>query len=370
MIYRQYGQTGKQCSVIGFGGMRFNNPDDIDQCASVIYNGYLSGINYFDTAPFYCNDKSEEIFGVGIKAIKNAKMDKPFYISTKSSQSEPKKVRQDIESSLNRLGVDTIDFYHCWCILTLDEFRKRVKNGVLKEFEKLKSEGLIRHICVSTHLAGNEISTLLDEYPFDGILLGYNAMNFAYREQGIQSASSKDLGVVVMNPLGGGIIPQNPDKFDFIRTTNNETVAQAALRFLINDPRITVALVGFSNQKELDEAISAVDGFNPISQKQIERIKSELKKNFDQLCTTCRYCDKCPQHIPIHKLMESYNYKILQNNPQASVNRMRWHWGLNLETSNIENCTDCGLCEKLCTQKLPIRKRLKELLQDFKSQIK
>ena len=63
MIYRDYGKTGKKISAIGFGGMRFDNPEDYDFSAEMLLYALENGISYFDTAPFYFGEKSEEIFG-------------------------------------------------------------------------------------------------------------------------------------------------------------------------------------------------------------------------------------------------------------------------------------------------------------------
>ena len=361
MIYREYGSTGIALSVIGFGGMRFENQDDLDGSAELVLQAYENGINYFDTAPLY--GKSEKIFGIAFKEMKKTRKERPFFVSTKTLQEDPTKVREDLEKSLKKMDFDYIDFYHVWAILTPDAYQRRKAKNVLREFERLKEEGLIRHICVSTHMTGEDIGDMLRDYPFEGVLLGYSAMNFAYRDHGVATAALLKRGVVVMNPLGGGIIPNHSDRFDFVRTQKNETVVEGALRFLINDPRITVALVGFANQKQLAEAISAVEGFKPISSEQIENIKSGLNRSFDKLCTSCRYCDYCPVEIPLPQLMESYNH--LELNSDYFITRVGLHWGLSLEEDYAARCIDCGLCETLCTQKLPIRERLKIVQQEI-----
>jgi hypothetical protein len=69
MIYRKYGSSGIDVSAIGFGGMRFDNPSDIDGNAELVTAAYDAGINYFDTAPKYCDDKSEDIYGKALKKI-------------------------------------------------------------------------------------------------------------------------------------------------------------------------------------------------------------------------------------------------------------------------------------------------------------
>jgi len=364
MLYNKYGSTGIKVSVIGFGGMRFDNPQDIDTNAALVESAYDAGINYFDTAPFYCDDKSEDICGAAFKQMLKTRSKKPFYASTKSATADAATVRKDLEKSLKRLNLDYIDFYHFWCIVTLEAYEKRKKNGVLKEFEKLKDEGLIKHICISTHLPGTDIEKVLADYPFEGVLLGYSVMNFAYRDAGLDAAARFNRGVVVMNPLGGGLIPQNPDRFDFVKTQKDETVTQAALRFLINDKRINVILVGLSNQQQLADAVTAVDGYKPFPRQLVEKIRTSLDESFDQLCTSCRYCDKCPQGISVPRMMDAYNHKMLSGRSVDMINRLRWHWEIDLESNYLGKCTQCGLCEETCTQRLPIRARLQEMQDD------
>jgi predicted aldo/keto reductase-like oxidoreductase len=368
MIYNTFGSTGIEVSAIGFGGMRFENQDDLDACASLVKTAYDEGINYFDTAPAY--GKSEDIFGAAFKEMNKTRTRKPFYVSTKSSESDPEKIRKDLQNSLTRMNLDYIDFYHCWCVLSLDAYRSRKAAGALAEFERLKDQGLIRHICVSTHMPGTDITLMLQDYPFEGILLGYSVMNFAYRDAALETAAKLGLGVTVMNPLGGGIIPRNPARFAFIKTRPDETVVQAALRFLINDPRITIALVGFSSRKQLDEALVAVDAYLPIPPATISKIRDGLNESFNELCTACRYCqDTCPNGIPVAKMMDVYNYYALSSTMDM-INRLRWHWGIELKDHHLDKCDECRKCEDACTQNLPICHRLKVICAEVEKFLK
>lgn len=361
MKYKTYGQTGIDVSAIGFGGMRFPDQDDVDACASLVKAAYDGDINYFDTAIGY--GKSEELFGVAFKEMLKTRKQKPFYVSTKTGQAEPDAVRRDLETSLSRMGLDYIDFYHVWCVLSLDSYNERKTKGAIREFEKLKEEGLVKHICVSSHMTGDDIGTMLKDYPFDGVLLGYSAMNFSYREQGIQDAADLGRGVVVMNPLGGGIIPGNPERFSFVRTREDETVVEGALRFLINDDRISVALVGLSTPEQLAEALSAVNGFEPIADDRLAAIRDKLKDAYNELCTGCRYCDSCPQGIPVPGMMDAYNHWMLNDGEEHAINRLKWHWGIQPDSEFHGACIECGQCEELCTQKLPIIERLRKLAE-------
>ena len=369
MLYKKYGSTDIEVSQIGFGGMRFEDQSDVDSCAALLKAAYDAGINYFDTAPGY--GKSEELFGVALKEMLKTREEKPFYVSSKSWCTEPSDVRKDLETSLKRMNLDYIDFYHVWYVLSLDNYNLRKANGVLKEFEKLREEGLIRNICISSHMSGTDISEALKDYPFAGVLLGYSAMNFPYREAGIQAASDHGMAVTVMNPLGGGIIPQNPEKFNFLKTQENETVVEAALRFLLNDERITIALVGLSNQAQLREAVNAAEGCRDIPEEKIKDMRNNLSRSFDQLCTSCCYCEgKCPQQIPVAKLMDVYNCYVLSPDKETFIKKMSLYWGIDLNTDIFDRCTECGRCELACTQKLPIIKRLKELREQVDKHLK
>ncbi len=357
MIYREYGKTGKKVSVIGFGGMRFAAIDDRDACVQMMLEAAKSGINYFDTAPDYSGVKSEQVFGAGFAEMKRGKL--PFYSATKTFKTTESSIRAEIEAQLKRLRLEAIDFYHVWCITSLDNWKGRKRDGVVKAFRALKDEGLIRHICVSSHLIGDDIRELLMEGVFEGVLFGYSAYNFNVREKAFEAIAARDLGCVVMNPLGGGIIPDNPDIFDFIRTRPDETVVEAALRFIISHERITCALVGFANREQVCDAVKAVDGFSPVSGSEIARMKTRLGAAFADLCTGCQYCDSCPEGIPIPRLMEAWNHGKLYGKSGAILDRLRWHW--QVPASEAGRCTRCGQCEKLCTQHLPIMERMAEI---------
>ncbi len=359
MIYRDYGSTGIQCSALGFGGMRFPKEFTPDECAELVKAAYDAGITYFDTAIGY--GRSEEVMGLAFKEMMKTRARRPFTVATKTFGATPDDIRRDAETSLKRLQIDAIDFYHMWCILSPEAYDERKLTGALEGFAKLKEEGLVRHIVVSSHMDGTGIADILRDYPFEGVLLGYSAMNFAYREAALEAAAQQQRGVVAMNPLGGGIIPQHAERFAFVKSRPEETVVEGALRFLFNDPRITTTLVGFSSRKELDEALRAVNGFKPLVPETVRRIRESVRSAFNELCTGCAYCDECPQGIPIPKLMDAYNQFMLTGGKKDIVNRLAWHWGILQERNYLDRCTECGACEKACTQHLPIIKRLKEI---------
>ena len=357
MLYREYGQTGKKVSILGFGGMRFKNVDDHEECVRMMTAAAQGGVNYFDTAPGYFETRSETVFGKGFAQLR--KLGLPYYSATKTFQSTESGIREEIEAQLKRMDIPAIDFYHIWCITNLDNWANRKKDGILQTFKKLKEEGLIRHICISSHLIKNEIKELLMEGVFEGVLFGYSAYNFNTRQEAFDAIKEKKLGAVVMNPLGGGVIPQHPELFSFIRR-EGESVTEAALRVLWDHPEITNTLVGFDTVEHVNEAIQAVEGYVSRSTAELAEVKSKASASFEGICTGCAYCDGCPQNIPIPQYMDAYNQKLLVKDQGDHIgDRLKWHW--NIERSGASQCIECGMCEEACTQHINIIERLKEI---------
>jgi predicted aldo/keto reductase-like oxidoreductase len=282
----------------------------------------------------------------------------PFYAATKTFASTEDAIRREIEGQLKRLDIPAIDFYHIWCITSLENWQGRKRDGILQTFRKLKDEGLIRHICVSSHLISDEIKELLMEGVFEGVLFGYSAYNYQTRQAAFDAIREKKLGAVVMNPLGGGVIPQQPERFKFLQRPGEGIVA-AALRFLWDHPEISVTLVGFETIEQVREALAAMEGYQPRTEAELAAVKNGTNASLEGICTGCAYCDDCPQGIPIPKLMDAYNQKILTKGGDPIGDRLRWHW--NLDRSVAGKCTACGQCEKACTQHINIIERLKEI---------
>jgi predicted aldo/keto reductase-like oxidoreductase len=363
MYYKNYGNTDMKVSAIGLGTMRYDEEDikagNLEKCAEVALYAYDKGINYFDTAPFYCLDKSEIITGMALSQLKRDS----YYVSSKTNFNAIGNVinadtfRARLETTLTRLKVDYLDFYHLWCMLNIPSYEKQC-DALYGFFEQAKAEGLIRNIVFSAHMQGNEIEKVVAEDKFKGMLIGYNALNYQFRQSGIEAAHKKGMGVVVMNPLGGGLIPQNPDYFSYLTKGTDLTVAQAALRFVASHKEITITLAGCTTKEHVDDAVKAVENLVEKPAKEIVKEYEGQGLSLNTLCTGCGYCKGCPMDIDIPKFMDAYNEKILGS---SAANRLNWHWNERPETA--AKCIECGKCESQCTQHLPIIERLKELSQ-------
>lgn len=361
MYYKQYGDTDMKVSAIGMGAMRYNDADvkagNFEKCAEVALYAHEKGINFFDTAPFYCDDKSEIITGIALSQLPRDS----FYVSSKvnmgvyGEEFSQDVFRKRLETSLSRLKVDYLDFYYLWCMLSLESFEKQY-DLMYQSYVKAQEEGLIRNITFSSHMQGNDLEQVIKTNSFKGMLIGYNALNYRFRQAGIRAAYDNGMGIVVMNPLGGGLIPNNPKVFNYLTEGTDLTVPQAALRFVAAHKEITVTLCGMTTKEHVDDAVKSVENL-------VEKPASEIYQEYESkgmtlndLCTGCGYCKSCPMDIDIPKYMDAYNEKILGNSLE---DRLKNHWGI--PASKAAECIKCGQCETLCTQHLDIIDRLSEI---------
>jgi hypothetical protein len=367
VIYKQFGRTGKSVSAVGFGGMRFDTKLPKEKNAELLLYAFEKGINYFDTAPDYCRDQSMDIFGIALPQLPREK----FYVTSKCMPTEiknGKEARRQVEKDLRRLRLDKIDFYHVWCIRNIDQYHLAMKKaGEYEALMRCKEEGLIDHIAISTHLSGPETVKIIERHEFDAVLLGVSAINFPYRWQAVQAAYEAGMGVVAMNPLAGGIIPGNEERFSFL-ASKGETPTEAALRFCISCPQITITLNGITRREHIDMACRVADRARPFTQKDIEAFKTHISEGMNELCTGCGYClDLCPANIAVPSYMQFYNEILLKKHTKERLlDALRFHhgWGyLAASAVRADACLQCGKCEEACTQHLSIIERLKELAE-------
>ena len=371
MNYRKFGNTGEQISALGFGCMRFpeyqkdeKNFVDQDKVDEMIALAYERGVNYFDTAPFYCNSNSEAALGHAVKNFRDKVL-----LSTKcpiGDKTDASEYRRMLEQSLTRMGTDHIDFYHFWALNKGSYDNVILKNDLLEAAAKAKEEGLIRHISFSFHDSADVIRYIIDTSESRGVkmeslLCQYNLLDRANEEM-IRYASEKGLGTVAMGPVGGGRLSAPTDLYAKLTGKPSIATYELAFKFCLGNPHLNCALSGMQNADmvEKNAAVASDDmAFSSEEWEQLGQAMEQIKKFSELYCTGCKYCQPCPAEINIPHIFEIYTYYNvygLKDHAKHMMNEYVKNGG-----KLFSDCKQCGLCEKKCPQHLQIRAELERV---------
>lgn len=368
MNYRDFGNTGVKISSLGFGAMRLpqinidgKNVFDVEESIRIIHRSFELGVNYIDTAPYYCDGESEIIVGKALKGWRDK-----VYLSTKNpiEDASGQHFLERLEKSLKKLDVEYIDFYHMWGI-DLNCFNEKIniKDGALSGALKAKEQGLIKHISFSFHDKAENLPKLIDTGIFETVLCQYNLMDRS-NEDAMIRAKEKGLGVVVMGPVGGGRLGAPSETIRNLLPGKVNTSAEIALRFVLSNPNVSCALSGMGTMEMVEENCRLASMDSRLSEREVENVKaamSENKKLEELYCTGCNYCMPCPHEVNIPLNFQLMNYHRVYGitdyakDQYSQIGMFDW-----LKGKKAEECIECGICEDKCPQKLEIRKQLKE----------
>ncbi|NJD02332.1 MAG: aldo/keto reductase [Ruminiclostridium sp.] len=366
MIYREFGKTGVKVSALGFGAMRLPALEDgkrLDEKKGIeiIHRAFEAGVNYIDTAPGYCGGESEIVVGKALKGWRDK-----VYLSTKNpvEDNSGEHWRERLEKSLKKLDVEYIDFYHMWGI-NWDAYIKDidVKDGPMGAARRAKEEGLIRHISFSFHDAPENMIKLIDTGNFESVLCQYNLLD-RVNERSIGYAGEKGLGVVIMGPVAGGRLGTPSKTISDLLPGKVKSSAEIALRFVLANPNVSCALSGMGTLEMVNENVLTASNKNPLSRDELERIKESMienKRRAELYCTGCNYCMPCPFEVNIPLNFEIMNYHKVYGLTDYAKGQYG-QIGVNewMKGKKADACTECGICETKCPQKIQIRKQLKE----------
>ncbi|NLV57321.1 MAG: aldo/keto reductase [Clostridiales bacterium] len=367
MQYRPFGKTGISISALGFGAMRLPRKTigekmvyDHEASVALLRQGIDSGINYVDTAPGYCDRESEIIVG---KALRDGYRDK-VYLSTKLPGEDEgyEASRKRLETSLERLQTDHIDFYHLWG-LPYDHFVQEGIQEQVRMAQRALEEGLIRHLSFSSHDKPENIIKLIDTGLFSSMLCQYNLLDRA-NEDVITYAAEKGLGVVIMGPIGGGRLGYPSKQVQALLPGKVHSSPEIALRFVLTHPSVSCALSGMGSPAMVEENIKVASQDSALTREerdQITRAMEEHKARANLYCTGCNYCMPCPVGVNIPLNFELMNYHRVYGltdharSDYATIGKVPWFIG-----KKASACVECGECETKCPQHLEIRRQLKE----------
>jgi L-glyceraldehyde 3-phosphate reductase len=337
--YRQLGNTDIKLSEIGFGcggtaGLMVNG--SFDEQLAAVSRALDLGINYFDESPDYGDTVSETNLGRVLKELGV----RP-YITTKVEVREENlgdiagHIERSLDQSLQRLGVDYVDVVqiHNGPVAVRPELRGRAynilaledylaPNGCIEGLQRILRSGKTRY--VGFICRGNDgwpVRQLIDTGVFSLINIVYTLLNptaviAAPRgmeanpdwSQVIPYAREHGVGAAIYSPLAGGLLSdhiigggephplsgaarraggaERPGRqiktataFRFLSHGEQQSLAQAAIRFILMEPGVTTVLGGFSDVHQLEE-VAGASGVGPLSDEEMARVEMVWRANF------------------------------------------------------------------------------------------
>jgi uncharacterized protein len=379
MLYRTLGRTGVDVSALGFGCMRLPTlgaPDRIDEPAAtrLLHDAIEAGVNYVDTAWFYHAatfgqaGQSEPVVG---RALSGGWRDR-VNLATKLPQ-QLTRTREDmdrfLEQQLERLQTDHLDFYLVHG-LNGENWDRMRDLGVREFLDSARERGLIRFPAFSFHGSTADFPRIVDEY--DGWAFGqiqYNYMDTDYQAgySGLRYAADKGVGVVVMEPLKGGRLTTDlPPEMQAVFDERPEgwSAAEWALRYVWNEPGVSLLLSGMGDASQLEEnaRVAGTAGAGELTPEQLtvyDAAKTAMRARMKADCSACRYCQPCPAGVQIPEVLAALNAAAMWDDANP------WLTGYSRIEGKPDACTECGQCEDMCPQGLPIRELLKETARTF-----
>ena len=368
-VFREKGVSmgnylGQDTFKLGFGLMRLpKNPDgsiDVPQVCQMADRFIAAGGTYFDTAYVYDDGASEAAFKA---AVADRYPRDSYTVATKLNvrvAKDAEDARQQFYTSLERTGVSYIDYYLLHAIQR-GNYEMYEEYGIWDYVAELKKKGLIRHWGFSFHSDPELLRMLLTKHP-DAEFVQLQ-LNYAdWENPGVASRKNweicKEFGkpVTVMEPIKGGILadPIPTVKAVFDAEGSGRSYASWAVRFAASLDNILVVLSGMSNLAQMEDNLSYMKEFQPLSDAELDLIQQAQEAlNGDKSipCTACHYCTEgCPMGIPIPEIFTVANRR--KGSPEFRTIR---EYGIVTQgKGKASDCIQCGQCEAACPQNLPI----------------
>ncbi|MCX6030235.1 MAG: aldo/keto reductase [Chloroflexi bacterium] len=374
MQYRTFGKLTWRPFALGFGAMRLptigGDSAQIDEpeATRMLRHAIDHGVNYVDTAYPYHRGTSEPFLGCALgdgyrERVKLATK-LPCWLVKESADLD-----RYLNEQLARLQTGTIDFYLLHA-LDADRWRAMRELGVLAWAERALADGRIGHLGFSFHdkyEAFQEIVDAYDGWTFCQIQYNYMDEQEQAGVRGLKYAADKGLGVVVMEPLRGGLLAGNtPQPVQAIWDSaaaarsgdrpQRRVPAEWALQWVWNQPEVSLLLSGMNTMEQVTQNLASAERSGPgtLSLDElalIGRVRDAYRELSPIPCTNCKYCQPCPNGVVIPHVFETYNEAIMYGNPARG--RMAYRQWFKPE-EKADRCLRCGECEAQCPQRIMI----------------
>jgi len=347
--HRRLGRTGVMVSDISVGS---GSSTGGRQTTDVVRKAIDRGINYFDTAPDYAAAGSESRFGEAMQGVRDQ-----IFLATKFCRPtghlhlghSVDDYMEAVNESLRRLRTDWVDLVH---IHSCDSVERLMDENAHEAFDRLKQQGKVRFLGVSTHTPNLEAvaDAAIESDRFDAMMLAYHFGAWPRLAEIIDRAAERDIGVVAMKTLRGshhrGLLWSRDERDSF---------TQASFKWVLSNPSVSCLVISLWETGQLDEFLYA-SGKAPGAHDLAVLQRYEELTAGEQCRVHCGAClESCPEGLAIDDVLR---HRMYFEQYGAEKEAMRLYSTL---SKSADACTGCSApCADACPHGIPIAKRTRE----------
>jgi hypothetical protein len=382
MLYRKMLKTGDELSILGFGCMRLAEKDgriDEARAASQIRYAIDHGVNYLDTAWPYHGGESEPFVG---RALSGGYRERVRLATKLPSWLVRSRADMDrfLDAQLKKLATSRIDYY---LVHSLDGagWDQVAALGVREFLDGAQADGRILNAGFSFHGLREDFKRIVDAYPWTFCQIQYNYLDQENQAgtEGLKYAATKGLGVVVMEPLRGGVLAasRQPPAVEALwqEAGIRRTPAEWALRWVWNQPEAIVVLSGMNDEAQVRENVEIAADATPGSLTEaelglIDRVAKKYREIMKVACTGCGYCQPCPSGVNIPECFSAFNayHTFGQTRMAPFLYVLRMGGIIRGSSSYASLCSHCRDCVQKCPQDLDVPTLLGQVVSQFEGE--
>ncbi len=363
---------------LGFGAMRLPLTDpedvtaiDIEQVKAMVDEFIAQGGTYVDTAFVYHDGHSETALN---EALVQRYPREAYTLATKClawACASKEEAQACLPTSLERLGVDYFDYYLLHNLggkrtAKFDEY------DMWNYVAQAKADGLIRHVGFSMHDGPEVLEEILTAHPeVDFVQLQVNYLDWddpvTQSARCLEVAAAHGVPVIVMEPVRGGRLANLPERGVAVLAAADPEASQAswAYRFCLDLPGVLTVLAGASTLEQMQDNMATFQAHQPLAEADRAALRDVVAalRSVDLIpCTNCGYCVKdCPEGVKIPIAMNLLNLEKTTEDRAFVKGLYSWQTA----EGPASKCIQCGTCESMCPQSIPIIENLAEAVEHF-----
>jgi hypothetical protein len=362
---RPFGKTGMNVSILSLGG-ELSASDLL-----VFRQAFKIGVTYWDTADSYGGGNNEKAIGKYFAKFPNDR--EKVFLVTKAATSDPKKLTEKLNTSLERMNTDYIDLYF---IHYVSNVKKELTDAVKVWAEKAKAEGKIRFFGFSAH-KNMEISMLAAAKLgwIDGIMMSYNhrLMVKDKMKRAVDACARAGIGLTAMKTQAAFLanfyatIGSKTD--EALKMTENfmnkgYTAEQAKLKAVWENPNIASICSAMPNMTILQANVAAARNKTNLSKGDKRRLEQYARQTSPGYCAGCaELCETAINNkVPISNVMRCLMYDCSYGDPEKARALFK---KIPLEVQKRIANIDYRNAEQKCPQRIQIGRLMRQAASEL-----